>query len=82
MSGVVVGAGQREPGARARAARRLSLCETLDRVLHKGAVVAGDLIISVAGVDLLYVGLNVVVASVDTIRAWQDASAAREVARG
>jgi len=46
----------------------VSLCETLDRVLNRGAVIAGDLVISVADVDLLYVGLNLVVASVETLR--------------
>ncbi len=53
--------------------RRVSLCETLDRVLNKGAVVAGDIVISVAGVDLLYVGLNLVVTSVETMRNWKPA---------
>ncbi len=53
--------------------RRVSLCETLDRVLNKGAVVAGDIVISVAGVDLLYVGLNLVVTSVETMRNWDPA---------
>ncbi|MBI4703929.1 MAG: gas vesicle protein [Deltaproteobacteria bacterium] len=48
--------------------RRVSLCETLDRVLNKGAVVAGDIVISVADVDLLYVGVNLVVSSVETMR--------------
>jgi len=51
--------------------RRVSLCETLDRVLNKGAVIAGDVVLSVAGVDLLYLGLNVVVTSVETMRQWQ-----------
>jgi hypothetical protein len=51
----------------------VSLCETLDRVLNKGAVIAGDIIISVADIDLLYLGLNLVVTSVETMRNW-DAS--------
>ena len=51
--------------------QRVSLCETLDRVLNKGAVVAGDIVISVAGVDLVYVGLNLVLASVETMRLWK-----------
>jgi hypothetical protein len=51
--------------------RRVSLCETLDRVLNKGAVVAGDIVISVAGVDLLYLGLNLVLTSVETMRTWE-----------
>jgi hypothetical protein len=48
----------------------VSLCETLDRVLNKGAVITGDVVISIAGIDLLYLGLNVVVTSVETMRNW------------
>ena len=55
--------------------RRVSLCETLDRVLNKGAVIGGDVIISVAGVDLVYLGLNLVLSSVETMRRWSDAGA-------
>jgi hypothetical protein len=47
--------------------RRVSLCETLDRVLNKGAVITGDIVISVADIDLIYVGLNLVVTSVETM---------------
>ena len=47
---------------------RISLCEALDRVLTKGAVVAGEVIISVADVDLLYLGLQVVITSMDSGR--------------
>jgi hypothetical protein len=54
--------------------RRVSLCETLDRVLNKGAVVAGDIVISVAGVDLLYLGVNLVLTSVETMRHWEPGS--------
>lgn len=45
-----------------------SLCEVLDRVLNKGAVVMGDLTISVAGIDLLYLELRVLLSSIKT--AW------------
>lgn len=48
--------------------RQVSLCEVLDRVLNKGAVVTGEVVISVAGIDLLYVGLNVLVSSIETMR--------------
>jgi hypothetical protein len=48
--------------------RRVSLSETLDRVLTKGVVVVGDVIISVAGIDLVYVGVNLVLCSVETMR--------------
>lgn len=43
-----------------------TLCEALDRVLHKGAVVYGDLVISVANVNLLYLSVRVFLSSVDT----------------
>lgn len=48
--------------------RRVSLSETLDRVLNKGAVVVGDVIISVADIDLVYIGVNLVLCSVETMR--------------
>lgn len=45
----------------------LSLLETLDHVLDSGLVIAGEITISVANVDLIFVGLNVLLGSVDTI---------------
>ena len=48
------------------AERQVSLSEVLDRVLTKGAVVAGEVVISLAGVDLVYLGINIVLTSVDT----------------
>lgn len=42
------------------------LVETLDRVLDGGAAVAGDVIVSVAGVDLLRVDLRLLVQGVRT----------------
>jgi len=44
----------------------ISLCETLDRVLNKGVVVVGEVVISVADVDLIYLGLQLVLTSVET----------------
>ena len=60
--------GMRSPSlVRSRGAdRQVSLSEVLDRVLTKGAVVAGEVVISLAGVDLVYLGINVVLTSVDT----------------
>ncbi len=46
----------------------ISLCEALDRILNKGAVVVGEIIISVANVDLIYLGLKVILSSVETAR--------------
>ena len=47
---------------------RVSLCEVLDRVLNKGAVVVGEVTISVADVDLVYLGLQLVLTSIETAR--------------
>ncbi len=47
-------------------AEHISLCETLDRVLNKGVVISGDIVISVADVDLIYLGLQLVLTSVET----------------
>jgi hypothetical protein len=52
----------------------LSLLETLDHVLNRGLVVAGEVIISVADIDLIYVGLNVLIGSVETIKEVLDES--------
>lgn len=46
----------------------LSLCEVLDRVLNTGVVVVGEVIISVADVDLIYLGVNLTLMSVETAR--------------
>jgi hypothetical protein len=48
--------------------QRISLCETLDRVLNTGVVLAGEVLISVADVDLIYLGLQVMLTSVETAR--------------
>jgi hypothetical protein len=46
--------------------RNVSLCEVLDRVLTKGVVVAGEIVISVADIDLVYLNLQALLCSVDT----------------
>jgi hypothetical protein len=46
----------------------LSLFEMLDHVLSKGIVIAGEITISVADIDLLYLGVNILAGSVDTIQ--------------
>jgi hypothetical protein len=47
---------------------QLSLLDLADRLLNRGVVVAGEATISVAGIDLIYLGLNLVLASVETLR--------------
>lgn len=49
------------------AQHEVTLLELVDRVLNKGVVVSGDITLSVADVDLVYVGLRVLLASVGTI---------------
>jgi hypothetical protein len=46
--------------------RRISLCEALDRLLNTGVVVAGEVVISVADIDLVYLNLQVLLASFET----------------
>jgi len=45
-----------------------SLLELADRLLNRGVVIAGEATISVAGVDLVYLGLNVVLTAVENLR--------------
>ena len=54
---------------------RVSLCEVLDRVLNKGVVVAGEVVISVADIDLVYLGLHLVLTSVETARRMKSEAA-------
>jgi hypothetical protein len=49
------------------AQQEVTLLELVDRVLNKGVVLRGDITLSVADVDLVYVGLNVLLASVATL---------------
>jgi hypothetical protein len=46
-------------------AREVSLLELLDRVIEHGVVLVGDVTISVADVDLIYLGLRVLLTSIE-----------------
>jgi hypothetical protein len=48
------------------AEEQLTLAELVNRVLDRGAIVAGEVVISVAGIDLIYVGLQVAIAAAET----------------
>ena len=50
------------------AVEHVSICEALDRILNKGAVIVGEVKISVADIDLIYLGLQVVLSSIETCR--------------
>ena len=56
------------PRASLDGAKHVSLCEALDRILDKGVVAAGGITVSVADIDLIYLGLNVVLCSAETAR--------------
>ncbi len=59
----------------------VSLLGVLDHVLNTGVVITGSLVISLAKVDLVYVGLNVVLTSVETALRTIAASERREQLR-
>jgi len=51
-------------------AHPVSLLDVVDRVLNKGAVITGELVISVANVDLIRISLRLLIASIEaTMRA-------------
>jgi hypothetical protein len=56
----------------------LTLLELTDRLLNRGVVLAGEAVISVAGVDLIYLGLNVVLTSVENLRKRREPAAVRD----
>jgi len=52
--------------------QQVTLIELVDRVLNKGVTLTGDITLSVAGVDLVYVGLRVLLASVSTLERLEE----------
>jgi hypothetical protein len=59
----------------------VSLLDILDHVLNAGVVVQGSIVISLAGVDLVYLGLNAVLTSVETAIKYIDEPAANKQLR-
>jgi hypothetical protein len=55
----------------------MTLLELTDRLLNRGVVLTGEAVISVAGVDLIYLGLSVVLTSVENLRKFREPAAAR-----
>lgn len=47
--------------------RELTLLDLVDRLIEGGVVVHGDITLSVADVDLVYVGLRALIASVNAL---------------
>jgi hypothetical protein len=57
------------PGAPAVAGdRRIALVDLLDRVLAGGVVIAGEVTLSIADVDLVHVSLRTLISSVSALR--------------
>ncbi len=53
------------------AERDVTLLDLLDRILDKGVIISGDITISVANVDLIYLGLRLLLTSVDNLEAMR-----------
>lgn len=53
----------------------IALIDILDVILDKGVAIKADLVISIAGVDLVYLDLRVLIASVESlVQAQQESS--------
>jgi hypothetical protein len=50
--------------------RQLTLIDLLDRILDKGVVINGDVTVTLAGVDLLSLKINLVIASLETAKRY------------
>jgi hypothetical protein len=44
----------------------MSLIDLVDHVLNTGVIIRGNLVLSLAGVDLVYLGLDLILTSVET----------------
>lgn len=62
--------------------RDISLLELLDRILDKGVIISGDITISVADVDLIFLGLKVMLSSVETAERLRRANRVSPIADG
>lgn len=47
--------------------KEVTILELLDRVLTKGVIITGDVVISVADIDLVYLGVKLMLSSVETM---------------
>lgn len=62
MNGAAPGGGP--DGLGVPAGRQVALVDLLDRLLNGGAVLTGDLVLSVADVDLVHINLRAVIRSI------------------
>ncbi|MBP1467052.1 gas vesicle protein [Candidatus Chloroploca sp. M-50] len=54
--------------------REIAIIDLLDRALDKGVFLWGELTLSIADVDLVYVGLKALICSVDTADKMRNAA--------
>ena len=52
------------------APQQLTIVDLVDRILDKGVVITGDITISIVGVDLLSLKINLVIASLETAKRY------------
>jgi len=57
--------------------KEYTLCDLLDRILTKGVVLYGDVTLSVADVDLVYLGLRLLLTSVERAEQMRKAAPLR-----
>jgi len=50
--------------------KELTVLDILDRILDKGVVINGDITVAIAGVDLLTLKINLVIASLETAKRY------------
>jgi hypothetical protein len=56
----------------------ITILELLDRVLNKGVILTGDIVISVADIDLVYLGVKLMLSSVETMEQIKARKAIKE----
>ncbi len=57
----------------------ITILELLDRVLNKGVILTGDIVISVADIDLVYLGVKLMLSSVETMDQLKAGKAIKEM---
>lgn len=51
----------------------VTLAEILDRILDTGVVISGDIVLSVANIELVYCSVRILLSSVDKLRKVKEA---------
>lgn len=57
----------------------ITILELLDRVLTKGVIITGDIVISVADIDLVYLGLKLMLSSAETMEQLKAGKEIKEI---